>query len=359
MKAAVLNRFGSPLAIEQVEDPVLGTGEVIVDIAAASVLSYANEVFSGERKYLLELPVIPGTGGIGRVRALGPDATHLAIGDWVYCDPTVRSRDDAVAPDITLQGLSARGPGGLKLQQHFRHGSFAERMRIPTENAKPIGGIAPGDAARWCALGTLLVPYGGFLAAYLQPGETVLVSGATGRFGSAAVAVALAMGAAAVVTPGRNEAMLAELRRRFGPRVHPVKLTGDANEDTVRMTRAAPFPIDCVLDIMPPSVTTDVVRSAIMTVRPYGRVALMGGVGMLGGPGLDLPYPWIMRNCVTIHGVWMYPPSATVKMVGLIRSGLLDLAQFEPTCFALDHANEAVAHAAKHSQPFKMTVITP
>ncbi|MGJ4931426.1 alcohol dehydrogenase catalytic domain-containing protein [Bradyrhizobium sp. HKCCYLS2038] len=359
MKAAVLKRFGSPLAIEPVDEPVLGTGEVIVDIAAAGVLSYANEVFSGERKYLLELPVIPGTGGIGRVSALGPDATHLAIGDWVYCDPTVRSRDDALAPDITLQGLSARGPGGLKLQQHFRHGAFAQRMRIPTENAKPIGAIAPDDAAQWCALGTLLVPYGGLLAANLQAGETVLISGATGRFGSAAVAVALAMGAAAVVAPGRNQAMLAELQRRFGPRVHPVRLSGNESEDTLRMMRAAPGPIDCVLDIMPPSVGTSVVRAAVMTVRPYGRVVLMGGVGMLGGTGLDLPYPWIMRNCVTIHGVWMYPPSAAVRMVGLIRAGLLDLTQFKPTCFELDRANDAVAHAAAHRQPFEMTVITP
>lgn len=176
MKAAVLKRFGSALETEQVADPVIGTGEVIVDIAAAGVLSYANEVFSGERKYMLELPVIPGPGGIGRVSAIGPDATHLAIGDWVFCDPIVRSRDSDLSPDITLQGWSARGPGGLKLQQHFRDGAFAQRMRVPTENAKPIGLIDERDAPRWCALGTLLVPYGGFLAANLQAGETVLIS---------------------------------------------------------------------------------------------------------------------------------------------------------------------------------------
>ncbi|MGC2777877.1 MAG: zinc-binding alcohol dehydrogenase family protein [Bradyrhizobium sp.] len=359
MKAAVLKRFGSPLEIEHVADPVLGTGEVIVDIAATGVLSYANEVFSGERKYLLDLPVIPGVGGIGRVSAIGPDATHLATGDWVFCDPTVRSRDSDLAPDITLQGWSARGPGGLKLQQYFRHGSFAQRMRLPTENAKPIGLIDECDAPRWCALGTLLVPYGGFLAADLQAGETVLVSGATGRFGSAAVAVALAMGAGAVVAPGRNEAMLAELRARFGPRVHPVRLSGNETEDRERMVSASPAPIDCVFDIMPPSVTTDVVRPALMAVRPYGRVVLMGGVGMLGGAGLELPYPWIMRNCITIHGVWMCPPNATTKLVGLIRAGLLDLGQFEATCFDLDHINEAVAHAAVHGRPFKITVIRP
>ena len=359
MKAAVLKSFGSPLAIEDMPEPVPGTGEAIVDIVAAGVLPYSNEVFSGERKFLLELPVIPGPGGIGRIRRLGPDATHLKIGDWVFCDPAVRSRDDDLAPDITLQGLSARGPGGMKLQQHFRHGSLAEQMMVPTENAKPIGAIDDSAAAQWCALGTLLVPYGGFLAAKLQPGETVLVSGATGNFGSCAVAVALAMGAACVVAPGRNAAVLADLERRFGSRVRTVTLSGNEEDDRERMKRAAPFPIDCVIDIMPPSVATSVVRAALMTVRPYGRVVLMGGVGMLGGAGLELPYPWIMRNCITIHGVWLCPPDATVRLVGLIRSGLLRLDQFETITFDLDHANEAVAHAAANAGPFKMTVIRP
>jgi alcohol dehydrogenase len=43
----------------------------------------------------------------------------------VFCDPTVRSRDDAPWPDITLQAWSARDAGGLRLQRHFRDGSFA------------------------------------------------------------------------------------------------------------------------------------------------------------------------------------------------------------------------------------------
>jgi NADPH:quinone reductase-like Zn-dependent oxidoreductase len=167
MKAAVLRQFGSALSIEDVPEPVIGTGEVIVDVVATRVLSYANEVFSGERKYLLELPVVPGPGAIGRVHAVGPDSTHLAVGDWVYCDPTVRARDDAVAPDITLQGWSARGDGGLKLQRHHRHGSWAERTRVPTENVQKIGEIDEADAPYWCSMGSLLVPYGGFLAANL------------------------------------------------------------------------------------------------------------------------------------------------------------------------------------------------
>jgi alcohol dehydrogenase len=359
MRAAILPAFGSPLAVGTLPDPVLGSGEVIVDVVATGVLSYANEVFSGERNYMLKLPVAPGCGAIGRVRAVGPDATRLAIGDWVFCDPTVRSRDDALTPDIALQGWSARGEGGMRLQQHFHHGSFAEQMLVPTENAVPIGSIDPAEAGRWCALNVLLVPYGGFLAADLRAGETVLVSGATGNFGSAAVAVAMAMGAGCVIATGRNEKVLADLARRFGPRVRTVTLVGREEDDREQMRQVAGGPIDCVLDILPPSVATTVVRAAVMAVRPNGRVALMGGVGMLGGAGLELPYPWIMRNCISIHGVWMYPREAGVRLLGLVRSGLLRLDHFEVTEFDLDHANEAVAHAAANGGPFRMTVIRP
>ena len=208
-----------------------------------------------------------------------------------------------------------------------------------------------------CALGVALVPYGGWLAAGLQAGETVLVSGATGSFGSAGVAVALAMGAACVVAPGRNERVLDDLARRFGPRLCPVRLSGDEAEDRNRMQAAAPGPIDCVLDILPPSVDASVSRTALMAVRPYGRVVLMGGVGMLGGNDLALPYPWIMRNCIAIHGQWMYPQTAGPRLAALARAGLLDLGQYELTEFGLDQANEAVAHAAANGGPFRMTAV--
>jgi alcohol dehydrogenase len=55
----------------------------------------------------------------------------------------------------------------------------------------------------------------------------------------------------------------------------------------------------------------------------------------------------------------MYPREAAGKLIALIRSGLIDLGQFEATSFNLDHANEAVAHAAANSCPFRMTVIQP
>src|SRR5271156_4700940 len=102
MQAAVLNAFGEPLAIETLPDPAPAAGSVVIDVVAAGVTGYAANVFNGSRNYALELPVAPGPGGIGRVRATGPDTTRLSVGDWVFCDPTVRSRDDPA--DTILQG---------------------------------------------------------------------------------------------------------------------------------------------------------------------------------------------------------------------------------------------------------------
>jgi alcohol dehydrogenase len=109
MKAAVLNAFGEQLAVETLPDLVRGTGEVVVDVFAAGVASYTAGIFSGARNYLLEPPVVPGPGGIGRVRTVGPDATKLSVGDWVFCDLTIRSRDDASRPDMILLGWTGVG----------------------------------------------------------------------------------------------------------------------------------------------------------------------------------------------------------------------------------------------------------
>lgn len=359
MRAVVFERVGAPLKLRDVAAPKLGTGEVIVDVFADPVLAYAGEVFSGQRPFPFDLPAVPGPGPIGRVRSMGNDATKLQIGDWVYCDPTIRARDDAVTPDLMLQGLIAPGPGPKRLQSWVGNGGWAEQIRMPTENVTPLGLVDPDNAVSWCGLGTLLVPFGGLLAAELQAGETLLVHGATGSFGSAGVAVALAMGAGRVVACGRNQTVLDDLVKRFGNRVSAVALSGDAMADHAAMKLAAHGPIDCVLDIMPPQVPSSTVRAALMTVRPNGRVMLMGGVGMGGGEELALPYPWLMRNDITVRGKWMYPRWAPGRMVSLIQAGLLDLGHFVVSTFPLEQAAEAVSHAAANAGPFRMTVLRP
>ncbi|MCB1539815.1 MAG: zinc-binding alcohol dehydrogenase family protein [Rhodoblastus sp.] len=354
MKAAVLDAIGSPLVVRDVPDPVIGTGEVLVDVAAARILPYMKEALDGRRPYLIETPMIPGPGAIGRIREVGPDATRLKPGDWVYVDSTVRSRDDALSPDIILQGLTPGAPEARRLQAYFHDGSYAQLMRAPTENVTPLGIADTDEATRWCGLGTCLVPYGGLLAGALQPGETALISGATGNFGSAGVAVALAMGAACVVAPGRNRAALADLAHRFGPRVRPVRLTGDEAADVAAM-KATAGPVDLVLDLMPPLPNAAPARSAALTVRPNGRVVLMGGISA----DIALPYAWLMRNNVTVRGQWMYPRAAPARLASLIRAGLLDLDLFETTTFALEDIAGALDFAEANGGPFRTTVLRP
>lgn len=359
MRAAVLTGFGAPLSVRSVPEPRPDGGEVVVEVLATCVLPYTGEVLGGRRNYPLEPPVVPGPGGVGRVVRVGPDATRLRVGDLVWCDPTVRSRDDALTPDIMLQGLSSRGEGGARLARHLPDGAFAELMRVPTENVHPLPPQALDDPARWSSLVVYAIPYGGLLAAGLEAGETVLVSGSTGNLGSAAVAMALAMGAGRVIAPGRNRAALDLLADRFGRRVRPVELTGDEETDREAMSAAAQGPIDVVIDLLPPSAPSSVTRTAALTVREFGRVVLMGGVGMLGGADLALPYPWLMRNSVTVRGRWSCPRTANVGLIRLIASGTLDLSPDRIRTFPLDAVNEAVAYAAAHGGPFDRTVLTP
>jgi alcohol dehydrogenase len=358
MKAAVLTAFGAPLDIQTLPDPAPGPGEVVVDVVAAGVTSYAGRVFSGSRNYLLEPPVAPGPGGIGRVRAMGPGATRLAVGDWVYVDPTIRSRDNVANPEQILLGWTYRTAAALPLHRRYHHGAFAERMLVPAENVTPIGDIDEADAGRWTALGRLLVPFGGLLAGDLEAGETLVVNGATGGFGGAGVAVALAMGAGRVVAAGRNARTLEDLARRFGSRVRTAQMTGAEADDRRLIGEAAGGPIDMVLDFLPREASAPQVRAAALAVRLGGRVILMGGLrGAEGDLGLN--YSWLMHNEVTVRGVWMYRREAIPRMVQMVRAGLIDLEQFDLTEFRLDDANEAVAFAAANPGPRQLTALRP
>ena len=92
-----------------------------------------------------------------------------------------------------------------------------------------------------------------------------------------------------------------------------------------------------------------------LAVRPYGRVVLMGGIRQ----DVAVPYDWLMRNCITIHGQWMYRRDSIARLIAIVRAGLLSLAHHQAKCFGLDDVNEAIAHAAANAGPFSMTVLRP
>ncbi|GCE09588.1 quinone oxidoreductase family protein [Dictyobacter aurantiacus] len=355
MKAAILKAKKQPLTIEQLPDPTPGAGEVVVQVLTVPILAYTHEVFSGERDYPLLLPLAPGVGAIGLIEKTGPDATRLVPGQLVFCDPTVRSRDDVLSPDIMLQGWIAPTAGAQKLQSHFRHGSFAERMLLPMENAYSLEQLRSFDPAKLAWINTMLVPYGGLLAADLQPGQTILVNGATGHFGSAGIAVALAMGAARVIAPGRNEQMLNTLVSTFGPRVRPVLISEQEEDLSKRFRETADGPIDCLLDILGPMRSTTLTRSGIMALRPGGTAVLMGGIDM----PVEIPYKYMMRNNLVVRGQYMLPKHAPLLLAALIGSGQINLEPFSVQTFPLEQANQAVEYARDHGGPFQLTVLTP
>jgi len=136
-------------------------------------------------------------------------------------------------------------------------------------------------------------------------------------------------------------------------------MIGVEQEDRRLIGEVAGGPIDCVLDLLPRAAAPSQVLAAVLAVRPGGRVVLMGGVGWQGGDDLALPYPWLMRNDITVRGKWMYPRVAMSQMVRLVQAGLIDLTQFDVTEFSLDDANDAVPYAAAHAGPLRLIALRP
>src|SRR5262249_57867437 len=94
MKAVYLERFGGPEVLQygDLRDPLAGPGEVVVDVAAASVNAADWKFRSGQyaRHSGAEFPVIPGRDFSGSVSALGVGVADLKIGDAVFCVLDIR-----------------------------------------------------------------------------------------------------------------------------------------------------------------------------------------------------------------------------------------------------------------------------
>ena len=180
MRAIVLTQFGPPEAL-RVEAaaavPAPGPGEVLVEIHAAPVNYVDLLVVGGSYQFLPPLPFIPGKGPAGIVSALGPGVTTPAVGDRVLAMAEQGGYAEAVAVSAEQ---CYRLPAGM---------SFAEAASLSLVY----------DTA-WFALRE---------RARLVPGETVLVLGASGGVGRAAVQFSRAMGArvlAGVMRPERGAA---------------------------------------------------------------------------------------------------------------------------------------------------------
>ena len=185
MKAVVCKEFGPPeqLVVEDVDEPVAGPGQLLIDVEAAAVTFPDTLMLEDKYQFKTGLPYVPGTEGAGVVAALGDGVEGWSVGDRVV--------------------------GGLGTT-----GAFAERMVIPASNARrlPDGVTFEAVTGLNYAYGTTL--YGLRYRADLRPGETLLVTGAGGAVGLSAVEIGKLMGARVIAAASSAEKL--ELCRQRG-----------------------------------------------------------------------------------------------------------------------------------------------
>lgn len=176
MKAIRVHEFGGPdvLELEEVPDPSPGAGQVVVRVHAIGVNPVDTYIRSGLYPLKPTLPYTPGMDAAGVVESIGEDVTQVAAGDRVYVAGTI-------------SGAYAQKALCLETQVH----------RLPAQVTFEQGGaIGVPYATAYRAL---------FHRAEARPGELVLVHGATGGVGIAAVQLARAAGMTVVATGGTEK----------------------------------------------------------------------------------------------------------------------------------------------------------
>jgi len=234
MRAVVLSDFGARPQLTKLETPEPGEGEVRVRVHAASVNGFDTAVASSYLKDLMEhrFPVVLGKDFAGTVDALGPGVNVHQVGDRVF---------------------------GAVTKPYLGDGSFAEYVTV----ASAVG-IAKLPESIDFAEGATLGPAGAAAlasvnAAELQPGQTVLIAGATGGVGNQAIQLAAKAGATAIVaaTTRQEKQLVTDLGA-----TETVDYTGDA---AAEIRENHPDGVDVVLHFAGDP------AALLPAVRPGGR----------------------------------------------------------------------------------------
>jgi NADPH2:quinone reductase len=183
MKAIRVSEFGGPevLKVQEVPDPKPDSGQVLVRVKAAGVNPVDTYIRAGAYARKPDLPFTPGTDASGIVEAIGPNVKGIKVGDRVYTNGSMTG----VYAELALCEQSRVHPLPSKI-------SFAQGAGL---------GVPYGTAYR--AL---------FQRGHAQPGERVLVHGASGGVGTACVQFGRAAGLTVIGTGGseKGRALVAE-----------------------------------------------------------------------------------------------------------------------------------------------------
>jgi NADPH2:quinone reductase len=262
MKALICPSLGPAenLRVAEVEAPSAGDGEAVVEVAYTGLNFFDTLIIEGKYQVRPKPPFSPGGEFSGRVVALGPGVRGFEVGDRV---------------------MGACG-----------YGAAAERIAIPVRRLERIPeGLALDKAAG------LSVTYGTSLHALKQraemkPGETLLVLGASGGVGLAAVEIGKAMGARVIAGASSDEKLA--FARRYGA----AETINTASDDLrARLKELAPKGVDVVYDPVGGALT----EAALRSLAWKGRLLVIGfASGEIPRPPLNIP---LLKGC-DIRGVY-------------------------------------------------------
>lgn len=354
MKAWNIDHLGGSLSLVERAAPAVRAGSVLVRIEAQALMSYLRPYLEGALPaYRAPKNFTPGGNGIGVIEAVGDDVWHLRPGQRVIVSSHLVARENVQEPGQILLGVTSPGGIGDALQASWQDGTLAEYVLVPAQLATPLDGLEHFDPVRLAVLTRLVVPYGGLLRGRLAAGETVIVNGATGAYGTAAVLVAIAMGAARIVAAGRNGNVLQRLADAAGPLVEPVAIVGDVAADTARLRDAAGGGAHLALDMIGGAADAKSTSAALGSLYRGGRLVMMGSARA----PLPLDYLQMMFNNLEVLGNFMHPSDAHLRLAALVRSGRLSLDPIATQVFALDDLDSAMTAAAEAGN-LEMVVVT-
>jgi NADPH2:quinone reductase len=264
MKAVVCRQWGPPesLVVEEVASPAPATGEVLIDVHAAGV-NYPDSLII-QKKYQVQppLPFTPGAEVAGVVRSVGEGVTQWKAGDRVI----------------------ANTPWG----------GYAEQLVVNAQRVVPMP-----DGMDFATASAYVLAYGTSLFALkdrakLQPGETLLVLGAAGGVGIAAVEIGKSMGAR-VIACASSEDKLALCRE------HGADATIDYSHENLR-ERIAALSGGNGPDVIYDPVGGELSEQAFRSIAWEGRHLVIGfAAGEIPKMPLNLP---LLKTASLVGAYW-------------------------------------------------------
>jgi len=356
MKAWRLDRLGGELRFENVPIPEVRPGSILVRVEASTLMSYLKPYVEGRLPsyHVPDGGFTPGGNCVGIIDAVGKDVWQMSPRRRVVVSSFFRSSENVPEAAQILLGITSLGAGSERVQADWPDGTLAEYVLVPASTVTAADGLENIDSTRLSAVSRFVIPYGGLVRGRLAAGETLVVNGATGAYGGAAVLLALAMGAGRVVAAGRDAEKLRKLTRLAGKAVVAVALSGDQGRDAAALRDAAGGGAEIAFDMVGGAKDPSSTLACLNSLRRGGRLVLMGSMSV----DLPISYMQLMINSLEVIGNFMHPVDAYRSVLAMVRGGRLDLTALEPKVYPLAELPAAM-EAAQKAGSLEFVVMKP